>query len=369
MQEERPRLQHSHGFILPRPPLGSETQGLLDVSREEIYSRIEGSLGNRLDDRQRFELVESMRETIGAMRDRRQAHHLNDLHEIGMLQLAFPTPRTTQGVHELIDEVETFFVDVSERGLDGIIDIMTLLRNRSKKMFVQKDSDGPEIPSSTSRTSLSLELGHVEQNGDWSAASELDQHFRALAHTEALAGAGYRFDKVHGPQDDRLISYQVKAANRELFDGTGCFVVVRKRPVADIAHEDGTTMELVRRSGFFVVPALFADSERTRHVVREWSRIGRESSTPRPRLGITLSAMAGLEQHLAAAEQERLAALDRVKQDIERVSRIKEDQRKAARLATRAALNRDDKEFRPGYFPLDTLYYARVFGYRRPEPE
>lgn len=135
----------------------------------------------------------------------------------------------------------------------------------------------PEVsPQNYKRQSLSMELGHVDQYGDWRAAHELDEAIRELGRSDALERHGFEVAHIYDKGDERtrysFIGHRVqhpggvaKQHPTVLLHG------VRKRPVVDIrciaeaAEEDGRAtpiIQVVKRSSFVIVRDLLSATDR-----------------------------------------------------------------------------------------------------------
>lgn len=329
---------HSQEHIWP--PRRDKVGVLLDPVA--VARRVQDQVRGRLDVRQTQEVVSLMIHTIGAMRDRRIAHHLRDLFELGIDTLS-----VNSHLDGTLNNINSFFSDALDRGSAGIVDLMDFLRENAPEARVDTDD----------QRSYSLELGHVEQHADWRAADDLDHLFRTLMAAGQLSTSGYRLGRIH-ERNDRLASYGVRAQHDTALGGTGSFVVVRKRPIADVVHDDGTVVQIIKRSGFYVVPALFADDNRSAEVARIWRRQPQiHVNSDRGEHRVRYAHDASLDEHLTIAKQ-------RLQSDVQAMldarSSLELEQRQAARRATEAALHPDDRIFRPGYFPIDALYYGRI---------
>jgi hypothetical protein len=104
---------------------------------------------------------------------------------------------------------------------------------------------------------IPLELGHVDQLGDWNSGRVLDEGIRKLPESKTLADAGFVFGETYMAKDSAKIDYDFKIteAYRARPGGRDRSVSlkgVRKRAAADIVTEDGTPIELVKKSSFMI---------------------------------------------------------------------------------------------------------------------
>jgi hypothetical protein len=110
---------------------------------------------------------------------------------------------------------------------------------------------------------ISLELGHVDQLGDWDAAKPLDGAIRMLPRSERLASAGFVFGDTYDVREKAKTTYKFYLSDRE-YRGAPVVRAVRRRAVADILTEAGHEYEIVKSSSFLINDGELSPSQQRR---------------------------------------------------------------------------------------------------------
>lgn len=98
---------------------------------------------------------------------------------------------------------------------------------------------------------ISIELGHIDQYGDWSGAHPLDEEMRSLPESPALERAGFVFADTYADKSNAKISYRFHA----VVDSEGSEVAIkatRRRAAADIITRSGVIYDIVKSSSFLI---------------------------------------------------------------------------------------------------------------------
>jgi len=96
-----------------------------------------------------------------------------------------------------------------------------------------------------SATGIPGELGHVDQYGNWGTTKTLDDTIDHLPHAPAPdENEPLMFEKVFEYGEGKR-SYDLKMNGNAL-------LLIRKRPIADIADADGNKYEIIKRSSWMV---------------------------------------------------------------------------------------------------------------------
>ena len=108
---------------------------------------------------------------------------------------------------------------------------------------------------------ISIELGHIDQFGDWSAAHPLDVEMRNLPDSPVLSRAGFEFADTYADKTSAKVSYRFHTVT----DDKGKEVAMRatrRRAAADIITRAGTVYEVVKSSSFLINGAELSDEHR-----------------------------------------------------------------------------------------------------------
>ena len=246
---------HSHeGLFAPRNAesfgYDSDSRGA-GATRDEETQRIAAGLEGRIrDDRLRDDVSWLIGLLTKEAIDRRQAHQL-----WGLVQL---------GINPQDEAQQQRLLQPAFSGVDmGALVEMLYEYGREQQSSLM-------LPQKYKSRTISMELGHVDQYGDWGAAHELDEAVRALGSGEALRNHGFRvvsvYDRRHERSRYQFVGHRIYEAGSES-DPSFVLQVVRKRPVADFAPIDHRTqgerpIQLVRRSSFLIIDPLLSRRQR-----------------------------------------------------------------------------------------------------------
>lgn len=119
---------------------------------------------------------------------------------------------------------------------------------------------------------VSLELGHIDQLGDWAAARPLDAAVRVLPVSPILEAAGFVFGDTYDAKEKAKITYKFYLSDKNYGD-LPVVRAVRRRAAADILTEAGHEYEIVKSSSFMINDAELTPAQRKKlSVVRRPSK-------------------------------------------------------------------------------------------------
>lgn len=246
---------HSHeGLFAPRNAESFEPDGDsrgIGAIRDEEIQRIAAGLEGRIrDDRLRDDVSWLIGLLTKEAIDRRQAHQLWGLVQLGIdLQDETQQQRLLQPAFSGVD-------------MGALVKMLYEYGREQQSSLI--------LPEKYKSRTISMELEHVDQYGDWGAAHELDEAVRALGSGEALRNHGFQvasvYDRRHERSRYQFVGHRIRAAKGGS-EPSFVLQVVRKRPVADFApidhrHARKTPIQLVRRSTFLIVDPLLSRRQR-----------------------------------------------------------------------------------------------------------
>lgn len=108
---------------------------------------------------------------------------------------------------------------------------------------------------------ISIELGHIDQFGDWSAAHPLDVEMRNLPSSSVLKSAGFEFADTYSDKTNAKMSYRFHTVSDAAGEKIG-MRATRRRAAADIITRTGTIYEVVKSSSFLINEAELSDEQK-----------------------------------------------------------------------------------------------------------
>ena len=150
-----------------------------------------------------------------------------------------------------------FNADTTDRVLTGDQDPVeeSLLELTSR--IDQMTPEQVEFARTLGGKGVSAELGHVDQFGDWSAATPLDESIRRLPQSERLQDAGFVFTNTYEDKRQAKRSYRIHMNGHHGdndSDGPKGSVLkaVRRRAAADLVTPSGESIEIIKHSTFLL---------------------------------------------------------------------------------------------------------------------